>query len=114
MDTSIQKRKPLAIDFDLHTDGDDEFKRELVTLMIDNIEELQESLKQSTKQNSIQLFRDCCHKITPTINILDDKQFTEAIESIKHQEDSSRREQAIARLLTLCSDVVAELRDEIK
>jgi len=113
MDTSSQKKAPITIDFDLHTDGDEEFKRELVTLMIDNMKELQESLRQSIARGTFQLFRECCHKITPTINILDYKQFTDVINEIKNEVDENKRKNAIATCNQLSEEIITSLQHEI-
>jgi hypothetical protein len=116
MGTSTQKiaKMSLIIDFDLHTDGDEEFKRELIILMIDNVHELKATLKMAIEQNDITLFRECVHKVTPTINILDFKEFTELIEAIKHETDSSKQKVTVVGFDEMCEDIIAVLKREIE
>ena len=117
MNISIQKsvnRKPLSVDFDLHTDGDLEFKAELVILMIENMRELQESWSKANKQNNLEIFRESCHKVKPTISILDDKELIDAIEQLKHQTDENEKKNTIAMFNRLCEDLIKGLEEEIK
>jgi hypothetical protein len=117
MNTSIQKSvatKPLAVDFDLHTDGDEEFKRELVALMIDNVNELKDSLRKAISQNNLDSFRETCHKVKPTISILNDKELIDVIEEIKHQIDENKKRDAVALFNRLCEYLISGLEEEIK
>ena len=78
--SSIQR--PLFINFDLYTDGDLDFKREFINLLISNIHELQRSLL-DPKQNASKIFLDVHHKVKPTISILNDQELTETLEEIR-------------------------------
>jgi hypothetical protein len=77
--------KPLSIDFDLYTDGDSDFKNELVVLMIDNIKELKQSLVEASKNNNPEVFRKVCHKVKPTLSMIDDAEYNDIIEVLKCQ-----------------------------
>ena len=116
MNTALQNsnnRKPLSVDFDLHTDGDQEFKCELIALMIDNVRELKDSLVQACKMNKPELFREASHKVKPTISILNDQELMDAIESLKlHIHEN--REPTIALFNMLCDNIIKALEEEIK
>lgn len=71
------------INFDLYTDGDREFKRKLVNLMIENMRELQEACSRAQEQQDDQVFRKASHKANPTLAIIDDAEFDRAIEELK-------------------------------
>jgi hypothetical protein len=77
--------RKLSIDFDLYTDGDLEFKNELTLLMLDNIKELQQSLSEAAKANDSEIFRKVCHKVKPTLSMIDDAEFNDIIEVLKCQ-----------------------------
>jgi hypothetical protein len=79
-----QVRK-LTIDFDQYTDGDPVFKSELTVLMLDNIKELQLSLGEAMKVNDSEIFRKTCHKVKPTLSMIDDAEFNDIIEVLKCQ-----------------------------
>lgn len=80
-------RSPLSrnlfIDFDLYTDGDEEFKKELVDSMIDNLLEMQQVLEEASKQNDAKLFQAVSHKIKPTLEMLADVELLTIVEKLK-------------------------------
>lgn len=117
MNTSNHKSvivKPLSIDFDHHTDGDEEFKQELIVLMIDNVKELQQSLSTSISLNNIDSFRETCHKVKPTISILSDQDLIDVIESIKHETNEAIRIDSVRVFNKLCDDLIKNLEEEMK
>lgn len=117
MNILIQKslnRKPLSVDFDRHTDSDQEFKTELVNLMIENMKELQESLQKANKQNNPKIFRESCHRVKPTTAILDDKELMDTIEELQRQTDENKKKNTIAMFNKMCEDIIKGLKDEIR
>ncbi len=101
--------RPLFIDFDVYTDGDDEFKKELVTLIIENLFELQRTLRLVSKTNDLQLFHKVCHKIKAALDMLQDQELFDTVAQLKLTiTDSS----LIALLDRLCSDTIESLRRE--
>ena len=76
-------QRPLYIDFDQHTDGDAEFKRELVSLIIADITELQKSLVAATRSNNPDVFLKGCHKSKTTVEIVNDKEFSLLLEELE-------------------------------
>jgi hypothetical protein len=75
---------PLSAEFEMATEGDSEFRSELMALMIDNIHELTQSLVDSNETNNPELFRRTCHKVKPTIAMID-AEFSNIIEVLKSQ-----------------------------
>ncbi len=117
MSTSSQKsviNKPLSVDFDLHTDGDEEFKNELIVLMIDNVKELHESLNKSVKVNNMDAFKEACHKVKPTISILNDKDLVDTIELLKNPIEDAKKADAIVLFNSLCEYLIKGLEEELK
>ena len=78
-------RRPLLIDFDLHTDGDAVFKAELIQLLIENLTELRLALDNSIKQNDTQLFLKTCHKVYTAISMLADPELTQVVDRIRNR-----------------------------
>lgn len=100
--------RPLFVDFDKYTDGDSDFKKELVVLMIDNIHELIGSLK--SVEDDLQPFLKTIHKIKPTIEMLDDPEFNEKIAGVKSEPGN----QVIAgHLHNISNDIIASLQKVI-
>jgi hypothetical protein len=105
--------RPLSIDFDLYTDGDLEFKKELVVLMIDNLRELQQSLKAADQQNNLDIFRKTCHKIKPTISMLDDQDLNVNIDEMYADfSNVVTRQERNATLHSLCAGIIQSLEKE--
>jgi hypothetical protein len=103
--------RPLFIDFDLYTDGDQDFKSELITLMIDNIRELQQSMKLASQQNNIDLFHKACHKVKPTISMLNDPAFIQCIEGL-NETDQNDTSGNMTMFDVLCNDIIRSLEKE--
>lgn len=107
--------RPLYIDFNQYTDGDVDFKKELVGLMIDNLKEILDSLKESTQKNTPEIFEKTCHKIKPTLSMLEDQDFMEIIQKIKGEfSDSLQKEQNIRAFNTTCGQIIKSLEKESK
>jgi len=75
--------RPLFIDFDLYTDGDADFKVEFTQLMIDNLRELQDGIKQSVSRNDGPLFGLKYHKVAATIEMLADAELTQNLDALR-------------------------------
>lgn len=101
--------RPLFVDFNAYTDGDDEFKKELVDLMIDDLRELQQTIHLAAQHNDVPLFQKVCHKIKTTLHMLDDQEFSLLLEDVKnHLSDASR----VALLDRFCVAIIESLRKE--
>lgn len=99
--------RPLFIDFDTYTDGDNEFKMELIELMIDNLHELQALLR--TQNVDAHLFHKVCHKIKPTLDMLADKELLDTVEQLKVMITDPAR---LTFLDKLCVDIIESLKKE--
>jgi len=105
--------RPLFIDFDQYTDGDADFKKELIYLMIDNLKEAQMSLSEAIKKNKLDIFEKTCHKITPTLGMLDDKDLIDSILSIKSQfSNSTEKDKLLNSFTTTCVQIIKSLEKE--
>jgi CheY-like chemotaxis protein len=107
----------LSIDFELYTDGDEQFKSELVLMLIDNIRELRQALKNAIPQGA-QLFFETFHKVTTTVSMLNDIEFTDAL---NHLRDHLKSKHAIdhffqgkmAFVESRCETIVKALQKEV-
>lgn len=105
--------RPLFIDFDQYTDGDVDFKKELIYLMIDNLKEVQNSLSEAIKKNKLDIFEKTCHKIKPTLSMLDDKDLIESIQTIQSQFPKSTENHKLAvSFTTTCAQIIKSLEKE--
>jgi CheY-like chemotaxis protein len=108
---------PLAIDFDLHTDGDPAFKRELMVLLTDNMRELKQSLAASLKTNDATVFLKTCNKVSTTIEILNNRDLMETIEELTHHFMKLTVVSLKEKLIlfdNLCDYLIKALENEIK
>jgi hypothetical protein len=107
--------RPLYIDFNQYTDGDADFKKELVTLMIDNLKEILDSLKEATQKNTPEIFEKTCHKIKPTLSMLEDPDFMDIIQKIRCEfSDTVHKEQHVTAFNTTCAQIIKSLEKESK
>ena len=105
--------RPLYINFDQYTDGDADFKKELIYLMIDNLNELQSSLKEATALNKLEIFEKTCHKIKPTLSMLEDKDLIETIHVLRSQfSNSGERDERYAAFTITCHQIIKSLERE--
>jgi hypothetical protein len=102
--------RPLTIDFDMYTDGDPVFKSELVVLMMDNIRELNQSLLDASKANDAEVFRKTCHKVKPTLSMIDDAEFNDIIEVLKCQINNQN---CVSVFNRISGDILKYLEQEI-
>jgi hypothetical protein len=97
--------RPLSIDFDAYTDGDNEFKKELIELMIDNLEEL----RQTMKQPDVDLYHKTCHKIKATVVMLADEEFQRMMNDLQVRFSDMK---GIEALDWMCQSVIESLKKE--
>lgn len=118
MNTTIQQSmggRPLSIDFDTYTDGDIDFKREIVLLMIHNMVELQQALSLINEQGNTALFVKACHKVASTLTMLDDTELMHVINKIKDPAISEEEKQrTIKSLHIMCEGIIISLEKESK
>jgi hypothetical protein len=92
--SAILTPRPLLIDFDAYTDGDNDFKKELIDLMIDNLEELRQVLR----QQDADLYRKVCHKIKATVVMLEDEEFQRMINDLQVRISDEKGIEALDRI----------------
>lgn len=74
--------RPLHINFELYTEGDQEYKKELTSLLIANVRELQKALPEAIQQHNHGLFHDTCHKVKVTLSMLEDEELNRIVEEL--------------------------------
>lgn len=102
--------RTLFIDFDTYTDGDLEFKKELIESMIDNLVELQETVLRASQNNDASIFQKVCHKVKPTLQMLDDKELLETVAQLKIMITDNTN---AALLGAVCADIIDSLRKQV-
>jgi CheY-like chemotaxis protein len=81
---NVGDRRPLRIDFQLHTDGDAVFKAELVQLLMENIAELRQALATALTKNDTQTYLKTCHKVYTAVSMINDNEFQQVVDNIRH------------------------------
>ncbi len=102
----VPNAKLLNIDFDLYTDGDQEFKIELIDLMISNLKEMQWSLGMDPE-----VFKKVCHKIKSTISILDCDILNRMIEDLNRADLKDRCSKANL-INAMCDNIIKNLEED--
>ncbi len=103
-----QSKRPILVDFELYTDGDPEFKKELITLMIDNLSELKLAGRQSLEVQNTEVFSKACHKIKITLVMLADQELQAATEALTNQ---GMNPDKISDLNKIIEELIAGLLD---
>jgi hypothetical protein len=108
MKISDQKiQRPLFADFQIHTDGDPDFKKELIGLMIDNLLELSQSFQFSMTAGDFTSFRMAGHKMNSTLGILADDEFLTIVDEIKK---NGADEKKALLFNSLCAQIIDSLK----
>jgi response regulator RpfG family c-di-GMP phosphodiesterase len=107
------------INIDLYTQGDLDFKRELATLLIHNIEELRNGLSTSLAEKNGNPFTVTCHKIKTALAMLGDQEFYELVEHLRqaivaNPQPGPHSNELIKRFQTISGKIIAGLREEIQ
>lgn len=77
------KPRALRIDFDLYAEGDEEFKKELMSMIIKNIQEFKEAFTRTFDQGMPEIFLRAAHKVKVCVSMLNDKEFARTIKEIE-------------------------------
>ena len=99
--------RQLFIDFDLYTEDDPDFKKELIELMLRDVLELQQSLQLAVEANDVSMYRNACHKMNSTLTILDDQELLSLVGEIKKDLQNSELTGSFNRI---CSEIVNSLK----
>jgi CheY-like chemotaxis protein len=73
----------LFVDFDVYTDGDEEFKHELINLMIQNMHELNYAVEQTCYGHTSDILEKTVHKVKPTLCMLNDSELLDVISLLR-------------------------------
>jgi hypothetical protein len=107
---------PVSIRFDLYNASDDnQFKLELISLMICNIAELKDSAHASYSAKDVVIFEKIVHKAKATTSLVDDKDFTNAIYEFREdlsQNASCPDVKKLNHLNEICESIICSLETE--
>jgi hypothetical protein len=114
------KLRPLNIKFDIYSDSEDnEFKSELVSLMIGSVQELRIAAINAYELRNADIFKKAAHKAKSTIVLLDDSEFSGIVEDYKtHLTEFENRSNndlnpcKIDKLNEVCDSIVESLERE--
>lgn len=76
--------RPLHVDFDQYTCGDQSFKYELTVLIRNDINELQHALLTSVEKNEPHAFYKVSHRVYTSLSVLNDRELIAMIEDLKN------------------------------
>jgi hypothetical protein len=109
--------RPLYANFDLYTEGDEEFKKELGTQVIGNVEEFRQALADSIRENQPEFFIKACHKIKFTLSILNDQEFNDLIAELEKDLAGANKDKNFIQrskyFESLCTSIIRSLNIEI-
>jgi response regulator RpfG family c-di-GMP phosphodiesterase len=111
---SPESRK-LRIDFNVYTDGDEEFKQELTSLMINNLHELGKSVDLASEPGGNDALHRVIHKVKPTLGMLNDSEVTETVELLKSADvKDTAFDKLKKRFSSLNLQIIVALQKELK
>jgi CheY-like chemotaxis protein len=109
--------RPILMDFESYTDGDQAFKVELISLLIGNLQELQRSLFNTVSKGS-DIFFAICHKVKPTLSMLQDQELESILEELKTLINGRQEKMIVAfhekqgQFNKLCNNIIGSLATE--
>lgn len=114
IDLTVQKDRVLRIDFNTYTEGDEDYKKKLISMLIVNILELQRAQLLADCQNSHVIFLNACHKMIFTLKILNDNDLNEVILQLKDTllTPVETKKHAITLFNTVCDEIIRSLEKE--
>ena len=102
--------RPLYINFESYTEGDNVFKAELITLLISNMHDLQESLKKANDQKNENIFRLSSHKVKPSLSMLNDIEFNVIVENLNEKTFDIKSGEMFNQI---CNAIIKSLEKEV-
>ncbi|MEO5979887.1 MAG: hypothetical protein ABIS36_13385 [Chryseolinea sp.] len=85
----MKSRRIITIDFDQFSENDPAFKRQMIDLMIENLEELESAYYQSSNSNDPSFLSKAYHKVKTTLVMLNDEELDAVIEDLKNPDAGS-------------------------
>lgn len=115
-DPNPRVTRPVALALDLYTEGDEEYKKELAALMINNVREMRDGLLDAVYCNDPVRFDKVCHKVKVTLSILNDAELNSIIEALRGDMRAGRKGNdglvRGGRFMELCDLIIASLGKE--
>lgn len=109
--------RPLHLNFDLYTDGDAEYKRELGLLIIANLREFQRALPASLLSQNKELFVKACHKMKVTLSMLEDNELNNTIDALGKSIGKGNKDDGTLALSSqfeeICDLIISAITTEI-
>jgi CheY-like chemotaxis protein len=116
LSTKVDPR-PLRIRFDLYADSDDDFKIELINLMMTNILELQHACYKAFYVGDSRTYQTISHKVKSTLILLDDKEFMFLVDELKQAFNRNVKQEQIQDTVTrfnfLSESILKTLENEL-
>jgi PAS domain S-box-containing protein len=102
---------------DLYAEGDPEFRRELASLIVKNLEDLQQALKTALESDNVEVYNKTVHKVKATIDMLGDAQLTACIQELNERFTKTKAKRngiddVVKQFRTLCDEVISGLHEE--
>lgn len=117
----IEKKNGILVyNLELYANGDPEFKRELASLIIKNIYELQASLHDALSNKDGEGYRKTAHKVNSSIKMLGDEEFATVVSDLKSILNDNARwgngilEEQIVKFHKLSKKILEGLKEEIE
>lgn len=110
-----KENRPLCIDFNHHTGGDEAYKQKLISLLIVNLKELQRAEPLAEKQHDHRIFLNTCHKMIFTLSILNDRELSDVVKQLSEPVlfYTDKKLPGIARSLNrVCDELIQSLQNE--
>jgi hypothetical protein len=106
-------KKAFFFNFELYTNGDVNFQKELIDILILNLQEVLQSLAEAKDQQETLIYRKACHKSNTTLLMFADPELISTIVDLKtniHDVQLSsfltkRSEEIILELKTLMTEI---------
>ena len=103
----------LSIDFEIYTDGNSEFKQELVLLMIQNLHELDQALESGAHQQDH--LKKTIHKMAATISMINDPELMAILPFMKQTDiDGNMLQVELNQFRVHCNEVIKCLEYELE
>gem|GEM_PF-1994828 len=107
--------RELFIDFDLYTEGDADFKKELAVCLIGNMAELKQDLYRAITENSQEIFLKATHKAKVALSMLDDPELTALTRSLETElGNPAKTENSIGVLAGLFENLTDAISDSLR
>jgi PAS domain S-box-containing protein len=110
----------IASQLDLYTEGNTEFKCELIGQFIQNLQELKAVFENALAAQDAEMFRAIVHKSKTTVSVISYKPLSDIVAVVKEQQKSSFKSGAMfpeelrGRFYTACDEAIQMLQEELR